>query len=141
MRIGEFLQQKRLEKGYSDVELAKIMGITIDSYCDLEFYDDEISILSIQKLKKLSDILGITPIKIFDVVISDLKELELSKIINKRREEKGLTIEETADLIGYEPNVIEKIEKNEDLDNLSIGVLIELACALDLPFKFILSKI
>jgi len=62
---AERIHAARLKSGRSEQELASALGLTIDSYCDLEQHDEElesaVSLAQAQKLAKLldTDLLGL----------------------------------------------------------------------------------
>lgn len=118
MNIAKFLKEKRIEKGMSDVEFSNMIRLDVCWVGDLESYEDELDTLSISRLKRICKVLGIHPADIFRAVASDLNDLSLSALIKRRREEKGYSIEELANRIGYETVVIEALENNKDLDNV-----------------------
>jgi transcriptional regulator with XRE-family HTH domain len=142
MKIGRYLKQKRSELGFSDVELAKEIGITVSSLNDVEDIDEnDIQYLTIQQLITMCHVLKIRPIDIYQAIISDFKKLSIQEIIKKRRDEKGLSIEKLAELIGYNSSLIESIENNENLNEFCLNFLKNIANELDLPFEFLLEKV
>lgn len=142
MRIGKYLKQKRIEIGLSDVELAETIGITVSSLYDIEDIDEnDIQGLTILQLIKMCHALEILPVDIYHAIISDLKTLSLQEIIKKRRDEKGLSIDKLAELIGYNFSFVESIEKNGNLNDVCLNLLKNIANELDLPFEFLLEKV
>ena len=141
MKIADYLKIKRLDKGYSDVEFSKITGLNISWIGDLESNDDELDTLCIQDIKKICEVLCISPADIFRAVAFDLKHLSLSDLLRKRREEKGYTIEKLSDLIGYEVIVIKSLEDNGDLREVPMPALMNIAIELDLSLELLLEKL
>ena len=118
MKIAEFIKEKRIGKGLSDIEFSSMIGLNVSWVGDLESYEDELDTLSLSRLKRMCEVLSINPVDIFRAVASDLSDLPLFALIKKRREEKGYSIKELADRVGYETSVIEALENNKDLDNV-----------------------
>src|ERR1044071_3945837 len=57
------IRQMRLAAGKSEKEMAELIGINLPSYYDLESYDDEVlDCLSLCELKKMCQVLNITPV-------------------------------------------------------------------------------
>ncbi|MGD8686508.1 MAG: helix-turn-helix transcriptional regulator [Syntrophobacterales bacterium] len=142
MKIGEYIKQKRSEKGFEPLEFAENIGLSVHTLYDLEEIDeDEINGITIPEIKAICRELGITPREIYGAVISDLKRLSLSEIIKRRRKEKELSIEAVSDSIGYDSIIIKSIEDEEDLKDVCMDALKKLACELDLSFELLLEKI
>jgi transcriptional regulator with XRE-family HTH domain len=84
--------------------------------------------------------LGAKPTDFADVPSSDIDHLPLPSLVKARREEKGFSITELADEIGYEPTVIGAIEAQRNDVVVCLDVFRQLASALDLPFRLLLEK-
>ena len=141
MKIAEYLKQRRLEKGFTEVELSELVGLSVSSIGDLELYEDEIDVLSAFDLKRLCAALDINPADILRAIISDLKDLPLSDLIKSRREEKKYTIDELSDRIGWDRKLIDVIENSGDLNEVSVDALERMAMELDLPLSLIFEKL
>jgi transcriptional regulator with XRE-family HTH domain len=141
MKIDEFIKEKRIEKNLSDVDFAKKVGLNISTVNDLESYDDEIDILTVPDLKRICNVLGISASEILDCVIINLKDLPLSNIIRNRRAEKGYSVQQLSERIGYETIVVETLENGGDKSQICIDSLEKLAMELDLPLSLIFEKL
>jgi transcriptional regulator with XRE-family HTH domain len=141
MKIAEFIKEKRIEKNLSDVDFAKKVGLNISTVNDLESYDDEIDILTVPDLKRICNVLGISASEILDCVIINLKDLPLSNIIRNRRAEKGYSVQQLSERIGYETIVVETLENGGDKSQICIDSLEKLAMELDLPLSLIFEKL
>ncbi len=64
-KIADRIRRLRKKIGKTDVDMASLLGMSVDSYCDLETHDDELTTVpTIQQVKLLSDILGVSTINI-----------------------------------------------------------------------------
>jgi len=141
--IGQYFQKLRLEKGLSEDDVARLIGPNFQpsELWDFESGDDnDIDGWSLIEFKKYCEILGVKATDFADIPTSDLSELSLSELIKARRDEKGYSVEDLSDRIGYESGVIESIER-DDQGNVCIDAVRQLAMALDIPFRIILEKL
>ena len=54
------IESRRLKLGLSESQIAKTIGISLDSYCDIESHTDELCrAVELRRIKQLSQILGI----------------------------------------------------------------------------------
>jgi transcriptional regulator with XRE-family HTH domain len=106
--VGDRIRQARLQAGLSENEIARRLGITIHSYCDLESYDYEaFTDLSLKELAELGGILGVQPRVLLlgregeggkqTVTFEDV-----TAHIAKKVSESGLTADQLGDLIGWD---------------------------------------
>ncbi len=143
MKIGEYFKQKRLEKGLTTAQLAKLISDDFQEslFWDFEDGDDnDIDGWSIPEFKRYCAVLEINPTEFADIPISNISDLPLSQLVKTRREEKNISKEELSDLIGYEPAAIEAIEEDKE-DIVCLDVLKGIAKELDIPFRLFLEKL
>ena len=106
--IAGRIRQARLQAALRENEIASRLGITIDSYCDLELYEYEVfSVISLKELAELGHILGVQPSVILlgrdgeggeqTVTFEDVTAHIVKKI-----SESGLTADQLGDLIGWD---------------------------------------
>ena len=144
MRIGEFCKRKRIEKNLNEEQVASLVGKHFQASLLWDFEtadDDDIDGWSIHDLKKYCEVIGIKPIEIAEAPTSDLTNLSLSSLIRTRREEKGITIEDFSERIGYEVGVVEAIENGKRDVIVCIHALKGMAKELDISFKILLGLI
>ena len=143
MRIGEYFKKIRLEKNLSEEDIARNIGPEFQASLlwDFESGDDnDIDGFTINIFKKYCEQLGIKPAEFADIPIKDIGELSLSKIVMERRIEKGFTVEDLANHIGYESIVIIALEEGK-LDQVCLDALKQVSIALDIPFRVLLEKV
>lgn len=143
MRIGEFFRAKRIEKGLSENEVANQIkdGFQSSLFYDFELRDDnDIDGLSICDYKKYCSILDIPATSFADIPATNLYSLKLSELIKSRRTEKGYSIDDLAERIGYDSIVVVALE-NDEYDDVVLDVIKGVAYELDLPLRLLLEKI
>ncbi len=126
-------------------EFAATVGISLEEMRDIEDHDDEIfDLVDIAVIKKIAAILGTSPSHMLGVhkVEEPRIQHKRHKFIRMKRQEKKLSIEELGEMIGFYPEVIQKIELNEDgLDDaLPYWAVMELAEILEIPLAFLLDE-
>ena len=144
MKIGEYFKQKRLEKGLTTAQLAKLISDNFQEslFWDFEGFDDnDIDGWSIPDFKRYCEILGINPADFSDIPISNLARLTLPVLVKTRREEKNISVEDLSERIGYHSDVIEAIENDRKDIVVCLDALKEIAKELDIPFRLLLEKI
>ena len=144
MLLGEYFKSKRLAKGLTEAEVAKVIGPDFEASLlwDFESGDDnDMDGMSLQEFKRYCVVLGVLPTDFADIPISNISHLPLHLLVKARREEKRLSIEDLAGHIGYEPSVLQAIEEQLDDITVVLDALREVAMALDIPFRLLLEKI
>jgi transcriptional regulator with XRE-family HTH domain len=63
--VSDRLKQARERRGKTPQEIAEAIGITVESYYDLESTDDLSMVLSLRKILKLCRTLSLTPADLF----------------------------------------------------------------------------
>ena len=116
-RYADRIRRFREMAGKSDVEMASLLGMTIDSYCDLEAYDDEIlTVPSLDQVKRLSNIFGMPTSRLFSENNEHINrhwnyEMLIDKV-NDHLRSNHLSQENFEDLIGWDmSNFFESEEK------------------------------
>jgi len=145
MRIGQYFKKKRIERGLSWGQLAKLISDDFQEslFWDFEDGDDnDIDNWSVEDFKRYCVALGVRPSEFADIPISDIADLPLPILVKTRREEKGYSVEDLSDRIGYYAVVVESIESGrDDEQNVCLDALKKVAMELDIPFRVILEKI
>jgi DNA-binding XRE family transcriptional regulator len=144
MLIGKHFRKIRETMGLSKGQVAqKIRPDFQESLLwDFEGGDDnDIDGWSVQDFKAYCEILNVPPTDYIDIPIQGLQQLSLQELVRKRREEKGISISELADLIGYEEPVIKTLEGEQSEGVVCMNALKETALWLDIPFRILLSKL
>src|SRR5437016_14549186 len=93
MGHAEQLLNARIKAGKTIEEMAKFLGISFESYRDLEFHDDEVeNCISIQQVIKLCKELRIKPENLFkDEINNQLETISLDNLSERIREELNKT--------------------------------------------------
>jgi len=104
---GRLLREARERSGKTIEEMASLLGISWESYNDLETYDDEIIlVISLEQLVTLSHALGIDLVEFFSNGAPKPAEsvsLEaLAESINEYLTANKLTVAEFEDAVGWE---------------------------------------
>ena len=144
MLIGPYFKKKRIEKGYSEKELAALISEDFQESLlwDFESGDDtDIDGWPIQNFKKYCEILEIKATELADIPVSDMMDLPLSLLIKSRRNEMDYSISDLSDLIGFEAVVIKAIEEERNDVMVPLRALKQLALVLGIPFRVLLEKI
>lgn len=113
------IERLRLNAGKTIGEMADIMNLTYESYCDLEAYDDEVlTCISLAQLQKICSAFNVSPITL---LAGEAKQVAgIRRISNHEFTEKirgyisaqGITISEFEDRIGWH---IESLLENPEL--------------------------
>lgn len=109
MLIGLHFKKKRETKGLSEKDVAGMIRSDFQESLLWDFEegdDNDIDGWVLGDFKKYCASLEIKPTEFADIPISDLANLPLPGLVKARREQKGLTVEELAERIGYFPEVI-----------------------------------
>lgn len=108
-RFAEKIRQLRLAAGKSEREMAELIGINLPSYFDLESYDDEvIDCLSLTELKKMCQVVKITPVDLLSDKakiqgrLNHLSFAEFIETVKKHIASEGMTVREFEDKAGWE---------------------------------------
>lgn len=143
MLIGQYFKTKRLQNNLSEDDVARLIGPDFQASLlwDFESGDDnDIDGWTIIEFKKYCDILRVKVTDFVDIPTSNLNGLSLSELIKVRREEKGYSLEDLSDKIGYETSVIVAVEEG-DQGIVCIDAIRQMAMALDIPLRTLLEKL
>ncbi|WP_267226855.1 helix-turn-helix domain-containing protein [Dyella silvae] len=135
MKPNEILKRRRLELGLSETEVAKASGLSVYQIGDVEQYEDELlSAITLSEARMLCAALALS--------LNDAVRIppgggalagSRAQAICFARMQKGLTVEELGDLIGFEAEAITNIEASPDfVDELPGEVALNLARILGL---------
>ena len=126
------IRQLRLSTGKSEGEMAEIMNISVESYFDLEAYDDEVlECISVYELRKMSGAFGVTPVELLmgvpraEANLNHISYVELVERIKKYIDSQGVTVTEFEDSVGW---YIESLFDNpQEIEGRCVQFLID-AC-------------
>lgn len=144
MLIGLYFKQRREAKGLSTREVAEMISCDFQESLlrDFESGDDnDIDGWLLGDFKKYCAALDIKPPEFADIPVCELVNLPLPSLVKTRRVQKGWTVEELAERIGYFPVVIESLESDRADLEVCIDVLRSVGAELDIPFRLLLEKI
>jgi transcriptional regulator with XRE-family HTH domain len=144
MLIGLHFKKKREAKGLSEREVAGMIRSDFQESLlwDFESGDDyDIDGWLLGDFKRYCAALEIKPTEFADIPVCELANLPLPALVKTRREQKGLTVEELAERIGYFPMVIEALESDRTDLEVCIDALRSVGAELDIPFRLLLEKI
>ena len=147
--INQIVENKRIEIGFRDTEVADWIGLNICWYCDIEWHEDEIgSTVSLGIVKKLFNVLRLDFFTMADIEcafcvlgIDYLSDFDLSRnqLIAKKRNELGVFRDELGDRVNFYEVEIEKMEKDPDhLETWVIDNILLLAEVLAIPPQLLL---
>jgi transcriptional regulator with XRE-family HTH domain len=110
--VAKRIQQARIRTGLSETTLAQRLGITVDSYEDLEHDDSEAyTVATLRQLETLGRVVGVEPSVLLlgmDVAgsTSTVTFAEITAKLAERMTETGMTAKQLGDEIGWH---IEKV--------------------------------
>jgi DNA-binding XRE family transcriptional regulator len=149
MEVHERIKRRRTELGIPEQEAAREVGITVDSYCDIEMHADEIrTVTHLGEVKRLCNLLGLAVPELFDLRCPFCDEgigysedflLPRNELVRRRRESMGLSVYELADLLGFHEVAVQEMERNEDfLESWSIDLIHNLSKEISVPLQVLL---
>ena len=144
MLVGKHFRGIREAMGLSEAEVAERIGSDFQESLLWDFEggdDNDIDGWSVQEFKAYCNVLNIAPTEYTDIPIQDLHQLPLHELVQRRREEMGLTVAQLSDFIGYEECVIEALEGRRPDAIVCMNALKETSLWLDIPFRILLSKL
>lgn len=143
MKISEKFFQRRQQLGFSELEVAKKIGLNIYWYGDVEAYEHEVmGTLELSKFKLLCQILDLEPLALLG--LSRLNDAEISSLprnvlLNHRRVELGFTEDSLGEQIGFYGSAIHDMEQDaESLESWCLEDILTLAKVLELPVPVLL---
>ncbi|HEV8621099.1 MAG TPA: helix-turn-helix transcriptional regulator [Nitrospiraceae bacterium] len=148
MDTNKMIESRRLKLGLSESQIAKTIGISLDSYCDIESHVDELcTVVELRRIKQLSQILGIETFELLSIHCSFcnadvgyLEEYHLprNELIKVTRQKAGLSQQQLGDRSDFHDYAIEGMERDPGyLDRSTVESVLELANALKIPFQIL----
>lgn len=142
LSISKLIKVRRIELGISEITFAEILGISLDSYLDIERYPEEFfTQISLSNAKTICKYVNLKLLDIVEVKFPELKEINsvtesipIRDLFKQRRSELGLTTETLADMIGYNEVAVLEVESEENgIDSLAIDDVVGLLTILGIP--------
>lgn len=138
------LCEARERSGKSIGEMASLLGISWESYRDVEDYDDEvILVLSLQEVITLTKALGIDPVEFFSNGAPKPAEsvsLEaLAEKINEYIAAHNLTVAEFEEAVGWE--VANSLTEPSQFMNLNLDGLMDVTRPLGIDWRAVLADL
>lgn len=135
MKPNEIMKQRRLQLGMSDAEVAKASGLSVSQVGDVEQYEDELlSAITLSEARMLCAALAFSLHDALGIPSGAPLLGPRAQAVRLARMQKGLTVEQLGDLIGFEAEAITNIEASPDfVDELPGEVAMNLARILGLP--------
>jgi transcriptional regulator with XRE-family HTH domain len=105
--VASRIHEARLRTGLSDTEVARRLGLTVSSYCDLERHDDEaFEVISLRDLEALGRILRVQPRVLLlgseaEGLKQSITEGEITERLGQKMLESGQSVEQFGDAIGW----------------------------------------
>lgn len=138
---------------YLTLSVARAAGITIDSYCDIEWYPDELcQVVPLEAVKRLCSKLRLNLLNLLEIPCAFCKlaakfdetySLPRNELIRRRREKHGWSLDELGERVNYwgwainhletDPNYIEENSRIDDLKQLSKALEVPLQTLLGVP--------
>lgn len=149
MSVNDTIRCKRLELCYSEGEVARVMGITIHAYCDMESYTEEITtVTQLKQIRKLVEFLELGFYQLFDIKcrfcsndIEYNKDFGLARneLIKLKRLKTGLAPYQLGNKIGFYAKAVHDMENDPDfLESWSIELIQKLSDELKIPLQILL---
>jgi DNA-binding XRE family transcriptional regulator len=150
MGIDEKIKARREELGLSDVEVAKVIGLGIAWYGDIEDDPKEIvTTVELSKIKQLCEILRVHFFDLFDMKCAFCQEnqqylpefsLSRNELLYRRRTIMGLSEEDLGDQINLYAWAVKKLEAEpNELETCILETLQDLSRVLDIPLQVVLN--
>lgn len=150
MQLNELIKNRRLEIGLTDKEAAKLTGLSIHEYADVE--DDPREATTVLRLKDLRIIcsaLGLNMSALLkhagicntEISALSVEHLPLNVLIRRRREAVGLSTEGLADKLGFHDQAILDMETDPDyLEGWPLDLICHLCTELRIPLSVIIDS-
>jgi transcriptional regulator with XRE-family HTH domain len=106
--VASRIHGARLRTGLNEAEVARRLGLTVSSYCDLEGYDDEaFEVISLRDLEALGRVLRVQPRVLLlgseaEGIMQSITEGEITERLREKVLESGQGVEEFGDAIGWD---------------------------------------
>jgi transcriptional regulator with XRE-family HTH domain len=136
--VADRIRLARLQADLNDTETARLLGMTVNAYCDLELHNDEaFTVVSIKELVELGRILGVRPRVLLlgregeggkqTVAFDDVTARLAKKVL-----ESCLTAEQLGDIIGWDIKML--LRDPTSLWDFSVEALYDICKAVDLDW-------
>ena len=136
--INEIIKSRRIKLSLDEAVISKECGLTIDEYIDIESYPDEIeTVTHVREIRCLSRMLNLNIFLELGVNSKfnnnfDLLNINRHILAKEKRIKLGLTKVEFSEKIGFDIDIINKIESDYNfLETWSVELIRELAHQLD----------
>lgn len=102
------IRNARSKAGFNESEIARRLGASVDSYCDLETYDDEaFTVSTLRNLVTLGRILSVEPkLLLFGAEADRIDRTvtfgDIAQHLAQRMADRGLTVEQLGSEIGFD---------------------------------------
>lgn len=140
--VADRIRQARLRAALTENEIASRLGMTVHSYFELEFHEDEVfSVISLKELAELGKILGVPPRVILlgrdgegskqMVTFEDVTANIVKKISGS-----GLTADQLGDLAGWDITMehYNVLDDPQSLWNYTVQALYDICKVVDLDW-------
>lgn len=149
MEVNQQLRQKRIELELKMDDAAKLTGLSVSEYYDIEAYDDEIFVVTpLRFIKKICQAYSFDLLVLFDIQCPFCKKnkiyleeykLPRNELVKNKRISKGMSKEELGDRINYYEAEITNIENDKNfLEEWVMEDFINLSTELDIPLQILL---
>lgn len=144
-----YLRGRRLALGLSDVNLANVLDITVESYDDLEGYADELNtVLPVSRARLLATALNTSLLELYGLPCAfctedrpylDFYLLKRNEIIRQARRNLKLSEAELSGRVGVKVTAIQQLEERPDyIEDWVLDDIFPLAKELSLPLQLAL---
>jgi DNA-binding XRE family transcriptional regulator len=150
MDTNKRIESRQLKLGLSESQIAETIGISLDSYCDIEWHADELCrAVELRRIKQLSQILGLETFELLsircpfcnaDTAYLEEYRLPRNELIRVTRQKAGFSQQELGDRSDFHDYAIEGMERDPDyLDRSTIESVLDLATALKILLQILSS--
>ena len=134
MKTNELFSEARRASGKSIAQVADEVGISDDSYRDVELHEDEfVSVLTLREGMDLCRVLGVDLLR--DVLgrsSIDYQEEPLNELISRKRASLGMSASALAEKIGFDEAAVVAMERDPDfLQGWSVELITDLEIILE----------
>ncbi|MDH5640120.1 MAG: hypothetical protein OEY28_02415 [Nitrospira sp.] len=147
--MNKRIEARRLELGLSEQQIAGTLGISVDSYCDIEWHEDELRrAIELHRIKTLSGVLGFQILELLAVRCPfcnneapywDEYRLPRNELIKAVRLKAGLSQQELGDRSDFHDYAIEGMERDPNyLERSTIDSISDLSMALKIPLQVLI---
>jgi len=150
--VNEIIKRQRMALRAEVGDLAQVIGITVESYLDIEAYPDEVlTVTTVVEFRRLCAALSLDFATLCAELYADYLAAENFDSAQKtpsegdgnpvvaRRSALTISPEQLADLVGYDVSLIERVETDlAAIDSCGFEFCFELAAHLQLPWQQLL---